>query len=194
MVKCGSVTLFAILLSGCAGTLSSILNDPLHHYDVDKKGTAVYTMTGDRRTAIMFSPESKHRFCAESLPDAVSVFSASSGGKLNVAGKGDVEIKDASSAATLQTFRRTEIADVYRQMGFNTCIAWAQGGITPDQYYQLLNQLITEGLRAINTRAGQETKIIEGTGGAIILTTSEQSMVVPPPAPKPSPSPTTTSK
>ena len=168
------------------------MNDPLHHYQIDELGTSVYAMTGDRRTAVMFAPDSKYRFCAESLPDAVTVFTASSGAKANLAGKGEVEIRDQSAAAVLQTFHRTEIADVYRQMGWNACIAWAQHGITDEQYYDLLNLITTEGMKAIVTRAGQEPKIIVSSTGAIILSTPEKSAIVPAPAPAPSPSPSPT--
>ena len=181
--KCTLLTAM-LFMSGCASTISSFQNDPLHHYVIGKKEkTSVYAMTGDRRTAIMFAPvvegSPRYRFCAESLPDAVSVFTGSSKAKFNLTGKGEAEAGDQSAAAVLQTFHRTEMADIYRQMGWNACIAWAQGGITDEQYFTLLQLLTTEGMRAINTRAGQVPQIIQGPGGAIILSTPEASTYFP---------------
>ena len=175
---------FAVLFtSGCAGTISSLQNDPLHHYVIDKNGTSIYAMTGDRRTAVMFAPvevgKPGYRFCAESLPDAVSVFTGSSKARVKIEGKVEADAGDQSAAAVLQTFHRTEMADVYRQMGWNACIAWAQGGITDLQYYNLLCLLTTEGMKAINIRAGQVPQIIQGPGGAIILSTPEASTYFP---------------
>lgn len=131
------------LVSGCAGVVTAFKNDPLQAYDVEH--ASIYAMTGDRRTAVMLEQNPKHRFCAESLPDAVAAFAASSRARAGITGKGDAEFSDATTAGLLQTFQRTEIAEVYRQMGWNTCLAWLQGAITQPQYHELLRKMVDGG-------------------------------------------------
>lgn len=145
---------FCLSVSGCAGAITAWKSDPLQSYDVLKP--SIYTMTGDRRTAVMMEKNPNYRFCAESLPDAVAAFAASSKAKAAVTGQGEAGFEDATSAALLQTFQRTEIAEVYRQMGWNTCLAWLQGAIDDDEYHLLLAKMIDGGLDAIKSRASQQ--------------------------------------
>jgi hypothetical protein len=140
-------------LTGCAGVVTAFKNDPLQAYPADQ--ASVYAMTGDRRTAVMMSKDSPYRFCAESLPDAVAAFSASSKASLGIDGKGNAAIEDAAVAGLLQTFQRTEIAEVFRQLGWNTCLAWAQGAITQEEYHALLSKMVAGGLEVMAKRASQ---------------------------------------
>jgi uncharacterized protein YceK len=187
----------ALSLSGCAGVVTALTNDPLQHYDV--KGPTIYAMTGDRRTAVAFAPGSNFRFCAESLPDAVAVFTASSSAKAGVKDKAEAAISDATAAGLMQTFHRTEIAEVYRQMGWNTCIAWAQGAITNAEYYTLLDKMVVGGVNVMATRSSQPelphttpstTVVVSGAGTTITAAPPPPPPPPPPPAgPKPPTSP-----
>jgi hypothetical protein len=56
----------------------------------------------------------------------------------------------------LQTFQRTEIAEVYRQIGWNLCLAWAQEAISSAEYHALLKEYVTGGIDVIKTRAAQD--------------------------------------
>lgn len=157
----GKILFFSIVcipLGACATLVTAWKNDPLQSYDV--AGTSVYAMTGDRRTAIFFmGPDGTKRFCAESLPDAVAAFSATSKAAAALDGgpkaKGEASFEERAIAGLLQTFQRTESAELYRQMGWNTCIAWAQGGIDSSQYFNLLETMIDGGMAAIGKRADQ---------------------------------------
>lgn len=143
----------AVLLPGCASSVTAWKNDPLQSYDI--RGPSVYAMTGDRRTAVLMRKGNGQRFCAESLPDAVAAYSAASEASAEVAERGKAGFKDATYAGLLQTFQRTEIAEVYRQMGWNICLAWAQEAISDAEYSVLLNRYVWGGLEAIKSRASQ---------------------------------------
>jgi hypothetical protein len=152
------IAVCGLSVSGCAGVVTAWKNDPLQSYDVI--GPSIYTMTGDRRTAVFTRKDADLRYCAESLPDAVAAFAASSSAKLKAEGLrngagGEVGISDQASAALLQTFQRTEIAEVSRQLGFNTCLAWSQGAITSPEYHALLQDIVAGTIEVMKTRAGQ---------------------------------------
>jgi hypothetical protein len=179
------LTTSALGLSGCAGIVTALTNDPLQHYN--PQGSTVYAMTGDRRTAVITDPQSSLHFCAESLPDAVAAYSASSKAKLGLTGKGEGSFEDGVTAGLLQTFQRTEIAEVYRQMGWNTCLAWAQGAITDEQYYQLLTKMVDGGLTVMETRSKQ-TQVLQTVPSTSVVVTGA-STATPPSPPPPSPPP-----
>jgi hypothetical protein len=141
---------------GCASTVTAWKNDPLQSYEIE--ASSIYAMTGDRRTAVIFRDEAtkKNRFCAESLPDAVAAFSAASKANASVQDKATVGFEDAAYAGLLQTFQRTEIAEIYRQLGWNLCLAWAQGATDDPNYMKLLTKFTDGGLDAIAKRAAQD--------------------------------------
>jgi hypothetical protein len=148
-----SISMFAVALGGCASTVTAWKNDPLQAYDM--VNPTVYAMTGDRRTAVMMSPSKDKRFCAESLPDAVAAYSAASKANASLQSKASGGFEDAAYAGLMQTFQRTEIAEVYRQMGWNLCLAWAQGAIGETEYTTLLTRYVEGGIDAISKRAAQ---------------------------------------
>ena len=150
--------IIAFSSSGCASTVTAWKNDPLQSYEV--LGPSVYAMTGDRRTAVFTKKGGDLRYCAESLPDAVAAFAASSSAKLKAEGLkggagGEAGVSDQTAVGLLQTFQRTEIAEVSRQLGFNTCLAWSQGAITDAQYHDLLEKLVSGSIDVMKTRASQ---------------------------------------
>jgi hypothetical protein len=148
--------LLAVATTGCASTVTAWKNDPLQSYSI--KESSIYAMTGDRRTAVLLNPANSYRFCAESLPDAVAAYSAASKGSAGVKDKVTGAFEDATYAGLMQTFQRTEIAEIYRQLGWNMCLAWAQGAIGSSEYAALLTKFADKGLEAITTRAGQDQK------------------------------------
>lgn len=152
------ISAFAVATGGCASMVTAWKNDPLQSYKIES--SSIYAMTGDRRTAIIFRDEltKKNRFCAESLPDAVAAFSAASKANAGVKDKVTAGYEDAAYAGLLQTFQRTEIAEIYRQLGWNMCLAWAQGGLEDPHYRALLTKFADGGLDAIAKRAIQEAK------------------------------------
>ena len=149
-----AIILPAAMVGGCASTVTAWKNDPLQSYKSQR--SSLYAMTGDRRTAIQINNANGQRFCAESLPDAVAAYSAASKASASVEGKASGGFEDATYAGLLQTFHRTEIAEVYRQLGWNLCLAWAQGAINDAQYFGLLDKFTVGGLDAISKRAAQE--------------------------------------
>jgi hypothetical protein len=196
-----SVLLGAAILTlpGCAGLVSAWKNDPIQSYDVT--GPSIYAMTGDRRTAIFTGSPGALKYCAESLPDAVSVFTASSKAGLEadmvekVTGKATYE--DASAAALLQTFQRTEIAELSRQMAFNLCLGWSQGALDAVQYHALLSELVAGSIDVMKLRAAQPIVVVP-SASLVLNTPIGAASPTPSPAPsgsatpKPSPSPAPT--
>jgi hypothetical protein len=148
------LALACVPLGGCASLVTAWKNDPLQAYDV--KNPTLYAMTGDRRTAVVVAgADGRNRFCAESLPDAVAAFSATSKAAAALDTRGSASFEERAIAGLLQTFQRTESAELYRQMGWNACLAWVQGGITNEEYFRLLNTMTERGMSAISTRASQ---------------------------------------
>jgi len=164
----------SLCATGCASVVTAWKNDPLQVYAVrnDAKSVgSIYAMTGDRRTAILFKHGDRFRFCAESLPDAVAAFSAASRASASVESKAKGEFADAALANVLQTFQRTEIAEVYRQIGWNLCLAWAQDSFgDKTRYDTLMSEYIRSGLHVIEARAGQEPKAIPPVLGNVTMT------------------------
>ena len=198
-LRCIFLFTSALSLSACAGVVTAFKNDPLQSYDVP--GATVYAMTGDRRTAVFFDTARNWRYCAESLPDAVAAYAAASSAKLRadqIRGGSGVEVGfgDATSVGLLQTFQRTEIAEVSRQMGWNLCLAWTQGGITNDQYYSLLDKLVTGSVDVMKTRSGQTPPapvvVNPLTINAQSPTINTTPLTSPAPTPTPMPTPTPT--
>jgi hypothetical protein len=166
MAKLIAIISLPLALSGCAGYLNAWTNDPLQHHSVGKP--AVYTMTGDRRTAVFLKPSDGMHYCAESLPDAVAALAASSSASLKANGLkggagGEATITDATTVSLLQTFQRTEITELSRQLGWSTCLAWAQGAITNDQYHAILKDIVSGSLEIMKTRASQQQNIAATT-------------------------------
>lgn len=175
-------------VSSCASLITAFKNDPLQHYDL--VGPTIYTMTGDRRTAVALKGPQGFRFCAESLPDAVAVFTASSKAKLLAEGKFEAGLDEATAAGLLQTFQRTEIAEVYRQLGWNTCMAWAQGAIGDARYSQMLTAMVAGGIDIMKIRASQPQVFPTTTNLVVLAGSTVTPAPAPTPSPRPSPKPT----
>ena len=176
-------------LTSCAALVSAWKNDPLQSYDL--LGPSVYAMTGDRRTAIIVKRDDRLVFCAESLPDAVAAIAATS--KLRASlGENSIGTEDSTAVGLMQTFQRTEIAEVSRQMGWNVCLAWAQGGITNEQYYTLLSKMVDGTIDVMRTRAGQTPSVQVGPGATLVVTVGPEPGPTSTPTPKPTTTPTPT--
>ncbi len=145
-------------IHGCAGYLNAWTNDPFQRHKI--KGSTVYTMTGDRRTAIVNDKNSNMRYCAESLPDGISALASSSTANIKAEGLkggagGGLDFSDKNAVSLMQTFQRTEIAELSRQLGWSTCLAWMQGAISDAQYHAILKDIVTGSIEVMKTRASQ---------------------------------------
>jgi hypothetical protein len=157
-LKLAALLCCTTVLSGCAGVVTAWKNDPLQAYDV--VGPSIYAMTGDRRTAVFSRQNDPLKYCAESLPDAVAAYAALSQANAKASGlkgeaAGEVGFSDSTTAGLLQTFQRTENAEIMRQLGWNTCLAWAQGAISNQEYFSILNKLVDGGVEVMKVRAAQ---------------------------------------
>lgn len=176
----------ALITAGCAGSINAWKNDPLQSYTVDKP--SIYTMTGDRRTAVFNLQSSPLKYCAESMPDAVAAVAASSNASArapNGSGLGEVAVgvSDTTAVGLLQTFQRTEIAELSRQLGWSTCLAWAQGAITDAQYHAILQQMVTGIVDVMKTRAGQAQVIQVVPNGSLVVSAKNKNEEAPRPVP-----------
>lgn len=167
MLKLLGLGLASISLGGCAAAISAMKNDPLQKWTI--RNPTMFAMTGDRRTAVVLPSSTGNRFCAESLPDAVAAFTAASKVSASLEGKASGTIDEATYAGLLQTFQRTEIAEIYRQMGWNLCLAWAQGATNDPNYMPLLTAYLNSGIDVIKMRAAQTQATPVVAGGHLIL-------------------------
>ncbi|USU13194.1 hypothetical protein NF701_04985 [Sphingomonadaceae bacterium OTU29THOMA1] len=155
--------LTSITLSACASEITAWQNDPISSYgayrEVADKETgkprqaligSIMTTTGDRRAVVNIDG----KLCAESMPDAITVVTGSSDGSI---GKDGIKANFGSStkAGILQTYQRTESDSLIRQLGWNSCLAWAQGAIGNKEYYDLLKIMFDAGADVMRIRATQ---------------------------------------
>jgi hypothetical protein len=178
-------------LGGCASTVTAFKNDPFIERGFQKQ--ALYTMTGERRFAFAVLKESNPlRFCAESLPDTATAASGATTASLKPSEVVSASLDDKFSTSLTQTFVRTEIAEVFRQMGFQACQAWAQEVLSKDEYKTELTRMISAGIEVIKNRSTQPLPTVADAGapkpptGAPTPTPSPSGT----PSPAPSPSPT----
>lgn len=157
-------------LAGCASTISAWKNRGVASHTL--RPNRFFTLTGERRLAFQvdrYDPAtskpqwdsrnkrwvSRVAWCAESLPDASQAVTATSKPTVKFSDKANLGIDDAYATTLVQTFARTEIAEVYRQMGWQACQAWAQGVYDDAHYREQLDRLLASGTRVIEERAKQ---------------------------------------
>jgi hypothetical protein len=145
----------ALSLSGCASTITAWKNRPAAAHTL--RPDRFFTLTGERRLAFQVDRKNARNlaWCAESLPEAAQAVSATSELSGKALSKFEGAAKDAYSTTLVQTFTRTEIAEIYRQMSFQACQAWAQGVYTDAQYAKRLDDLLASGIKVIETRSVQ---------------------------------------
>lgn len=151
-------------LAGCASTLNAIFERSVADEDVyDHK---VLTMTGERRIAIVVPRHSPNVICAESLPDAARASGARSALDIQAGGTGRpaLGVDDQVQTALLQTFTRTETADVVRQLGWQVCNAYANRAIDYRMYSSLLVEIVGGANRVMQERAKAGTQVAAAGG------------------------------
>jgi hypothetical protein len=94
-------------------------------------------------------------WCAESLPETSQAVTSSSKLTSQFSKNSNAGVEDAFGTTLTQTFVRTEIAEVYRQMSWQACQAWAQGVYSDAKYAQQLDLLLAAGIDIVKTRATQ---------------------------------------
>jgi hypothetical protein len=142
------------MLSGCASTITALQNSPAKPHTL--RPDRFFSLTGERRLAFQVKrSDNRVAWCAESLPEAAQAVSAASKPTLSIPEGPSAGTDDTFSTTLVQTFTRTEIAEMYRQMAWQMCQAWAQEVYTDAQYREQLNLLLASGVKVIETRASQ---------------------------------------
>lgn len=180
-------------LSACSTSLNSIFERSVssEHITYDK----VLTMTGERRVALVvpyvdktLSKADEKEFyeklghvrkviCAESLPDAARSIDAKTDLTANlavpvattgIAPSGEQKVSDTLKTSVLQTFVRTETADVVRQLGWQICQGYANGAIREDEYRDLLKSVIAGSFQTLAIAAANKATLtaVSKTAGA----------------------------
>jgi uncharacterized protein YceK len=162
--------LLAVVLSisctGCSSAISSWKSRPVAAHKLYPG--RMFSLTGERRLAF-FVPRSiagqaynaatddtdRTAWCAESLPEASQAITATSKGSLKLPETAEGGLEDSVATSLTQTFTRTEIAEMFRQLGWQTCQAWAQGVFTDEQYRVELAKLVDAGVYVIKKRSDQ---------------------------------------
>ncbi len=151
------LALVALLLtSGCASQIAAWKGRPAAKHRIESGH--FWTLGGQYRLAFQTTRPDKPNqviWCAESLPDVAQAVSATSEATTQLSKNSSAGLKDAFATTFTQTFARTEIAEVYRQMGWQACQAWAQGVLNDDDYKGIVTAIIDSGVRVIETRATQ---------------------------------------
>lgn len=143
------------VLSGCASTITAWKSRPVAVHDLESD--RFITMTGERRLALLVDREHAKQvaWCAESLPEASQAVSSSSKNRAQLTANSNVGSEDTFGTTLTQTFTRTEIAEIYRQMAWQACQAWAQGVFTNTEYNEKLSKILNAGIDVIKIRATQ---------------------------------------
>lgn len=154
------------LLCGCSSFATAVFERPQIRDEIkDSQEVVIITTTGERRITTTHSGI----VCAESYPDvataagAVSKAAASASGSQG-AGTVSGNVSDQFQTALLQTFNRTETADVVRQIGWQICQAYSNARITKYDYYALLNNLTTRAFNTLDKRASAPPVVVAGPG------------------------------
>jgi len=147
-------------------------------------------MTGERRVALVVpyvdktlsKAEEKEFYeklghvrkviCAESLPDAARSIDAKSDLTANlavpvastgIAPSGEQKVSDTLKTSVLQTFVRTETADVVRQLGWQICQGYANGAIREDEYRDLLKSVVAGSFQTLAIAAANKGALTTAT-------------------------------
>lgn len=164
-----------VSLAGCASTISAIQNDPARVHTL--RPDRFFTLTGNSRLAFQVNrydvnnppkpyidPKTKllvtrPAWCAESLPEVATAVTSSSKPSAQLSKNSTLGTEDAFATSLVQTFTRTEIAEVYRQMGWQACQAWAQGVLSDAEYRDQLVALLRSGASVIEERSKQPINV-----------------------------------
>jgi hypothetical protein len=176
------VIIFAATLSGCGSTIASYTTRPVQVHTL--RENRFFSLTGERRLAFQVARNDRRvAWCAESLPEAAQAVAASSA--LQVPNR--LQLDDQVSTSLTQTFTRTEIAELYRQMAWQACQAWAQGVYTDDQYREQLNLILAGGIRVIEARAQQPLAGTPPSAAAVVQNRNATTTTAPTPPVHPPP-------
>lgn len=171
--RIATIALVALGVTGCSSLISSWKTRPVAAHKL--YSGRMFSLTGERRLAFFVpradagrpysAAEDEYRtaWCAESLPEASQAVAATSKPSF---GQGELKLgtEDSLTTTLTQTFTRTEVAEVFRQLGWQTCQAWAQGVLSDDQYRAHLGDLVKTGLEVIKIRASQPVSALPTTG------------------------------
>lgn len=170
-----SIILIGFTLSGCASSIISYKNRAVSKHDLAKQKYqtgAVFVLTGERRLAVAFPADKlNYRFCPESLPDVASAIGAASTGSADWGGR-KLGFSDQVTQALMQTFQRTNDAELLRQLAFMNCTAWAQtpqravDGTMDKAYWDQVKHITTEVLALMKERKAAAPAAGNTSGGA----------------------------
>lgn len=151
-----SISFLTISLSGCSSTISAWKARPAAQHNLTTG--EFWTLTGERRLAIFTKRpgvDGTPVWCAESLPEASMAITSSSAPKIDQASKITVSADDKFSTTLTQTSTRTEIAEIFRQMSFLNCQAFALGAFDEKDYRDSVVNLNKVGIAVITNRSLQ---------------------------------------
>lgn len=152
-----------LCLGGCAHIAEIVDNPSIETKQIRDGDHRIISMTGDRRMirskAEMHSVPSSDRtdrtavagtmvVCAETQADAISARGSSSG--LSVAARGS--LTDQITESLTQTYARTELSDVVRQLSWQLCNANMNGNLPTPIYQIALLELQNEALQVLRVR------------------------------------------
>ena len=163
----------AMGLGGCASQLTAAFTRPWRTdtmpgrgwFDgspVDRSDIITGNATAERRLIIarvrrdpIRGPEDRV-LCAESLPDAAQAIAARDALAVSqslASGRTtSIELDTQVRTALLQTFQRTELAELSRQLAWQVCLAYANGALTTEEYRTQLIRIIDGSFRVMERR------------------------------------------
>ena len=157
---CGNVVsnrilpiLLTVSLAGCSGNYSTVYRsealdrtDRLITQDAKQKGILRQIRSADGKLAT----------CIEPSPDALSVFAATAAGNVSTANQFAAAFGGTRAESGANIGLRTQTITILRDQGYRICEAYANSGINPTDYAQLLrrNQVLTTASLAIEQLTG----------------------------------------
>lgn len=138
MLKYVVVSVCAVALSGCAGTMGYVFDPAISSDKLDEVGedNKLKSMKGDRRlirthrVSTREVPTATYEVCAETHADAIGARSGST--KLSIVDRGSLD--DALAEVLTKTVERSVVSDTVRQLHWHTCNAKLNRWLTRTEY------------------------------------------------------------
>jgi hypothetical protein len=145
------IILTAVLTTGCASTISAVLNRPVTENTV-KNAVSTVSLAADRRTVLVITDGvNRTKFCAEPPPDTATGLKTELDASLEAKAKSDKAKAEASGKGTIKDkietnvtviAERTASLDAFRTGVYALCQYHLNGAIAKEDVKPLFEKLI----------------------------------------------------
>ena len=153
------IVISALLCCSCSSTITSWKNRSVSKHSLmypSNRGGDIFVLTGERRMAFAIPENANFKFCPESLPDAAAGTAASSELSKSKTETDKLTLNDQFAMNLLQTFNRTENAELFRQWNFAACSFWAQNAFADPKLAELF-EIMTKATAAMMQKNAEKS-------------------------------------